>query len=112
MALKDTSTLSVPFQIVAEVHDIEGGGYWAEVTRFPGCVAQAETLEALKGNIVQAVEDWLIGAPVKSEDEARRLAEMQGIRAVADGSFPQPYNYMPPPSWNDEAAGNPAGVAG
>ena len=30
-----TSTLSVPFQILAEVHEIEGGGYWAEVRAFP-----------------------------------------------------------------------------
>ena len=44
-----TCTLSVPFPIIAEVHEIEGGGYWADVTRFPGCVAQAETIEALKG---------------------------------------------------------------
>jgi predicted RNase H-like HicB family nuclease len=102
MALTETSTLSVPFPITAEVHEIEGGGYWAEVTRFPGCVAQAETLEALKANIIQAVEDWLNGAPVKTEDEARRLAEMQGNAKLFDGSFPQPYNYLPPPSWNDE----------
>ena len=52
-----TCTLSVPLQIIAEVHEIDGGGYWAEVPRFPGCVAQAETIEALKENIVQAVED-------------------------------------------------------
>ena len=53
---------------IAEVHEIDGGGYWAEVPRFPGCVAQAETIEVLKENIVQAVEDWLNGSPVKTED--------------------------------------------
>src|SRR5437870_5165184 len=95
-------TLSVALQIMAEVHEIEGGGYWAEVPRFPGCVAQAETLEALKENIAQAVEDWLAGSPVKTEDEARQLAELQGSSARVDGSFPQPYGYLPPPSWIDE----------
>ncbi len=97
-----TCTLSVPLQIIAEVHEIEGGGFWAEVPRFPGCVAQAESIEALKENIVQAVEDWLNGSPVKTEDEARRLAEIQGSGNPVDDSFPQPYGYLPPSSWIDE----------
>jgi len=87
-----TCTLSVPLQIIAEVHEIDGGGYWAEVPRFPGCVAQAETIEALKENIVQAVEDWLNGSPVKTEDEARQLAEIQG------SSQPVDERIVPPPS--------------
>jgi predicted RNase H-like HicB family nuclease len=97
-----TCTLSIPLEIIAEVHEIEGGGYWAEVPRFPGCIAQAETIEALKENLVQAVEDWLTGLPVKTPEEARRLAEIQGGRAPVDAAFPQPYGYQPPPSWNDE----------
>jgi len=97
-----TCTLSVPLQIIAEVHEIDGGGYWAEVRRFPGCVAQGETIEALKANIVQAVEDWLAGSSVKTQDEARQLAEIQGSSPALDESFPQPYGYQPPPSWADE----------
>jgi predicted RNase H-like HicB family nuclease len=93
-----TLTLSVPLEIMAEVHEIEGGGYWAEVVRFPGCVAQGETIEALKENIIQAIEDWLAGSPVKTDDEARRLAEIQGSSAPIDESFPQPYGYDPPPA--------------
>jgi predicted RNase H-like HicB family nuclease len=97
-----TCTLSVPLQIVADVHEIEGGGFWAEVRRFPGCVAQAESIEELKINIAQAVDDWLNGSPIKTEDEARQLAEIQGSRHPVDESFPQPYGYRPPPSWTDE----------
>ncbi len=97
-----TRTFSVSFEIIAEVHEIEGGGYWAEVPRFPGCVAQAETIEALKENLVQAVEDWLAGSSLKTEDEARQLAEIQGSSEFVDESFPQPYGYLPPPSWTDE----------
>ena len=97
-----TRTLSIPLEIIAEVHEIEGGGYWAEVRRFPGCVAQAETIEVLKQNIAQAVEVWLTASPEKTEDEARRLAEIQGRSAVTDESYPQPYHYLPPPSWTDE----------
>jgi len=97
-----TRTLSIPIEIIAEVHEIEGGGYWAEVPRFPGCVAQAETIETLKENIAQAVEDWLTASPVKTEDEARRLAQIQGSSTIVEESHPQPYRYLPPPSWIDE----------
>jgi hypothetical protein len=40
-----TWTLSVLLEITAEIHEVQGGGSWAEVPRFPGCVAQAETME-------------------------------------------------------------------
>jgi predicted RNase H-like HicB family nuclease len=96
------STLSVPLEILAVVHEVEGGGYWAEVPRFPGCITQAETMEALKENLVQAIEDWLSGLPVKTSDEARKLAEIQGGRLPMDESYPRPNDYLPPPSWTDE----------
>jgi predicted RNase H-like HicB family nuclease len=96
-----TCTLNVPLKIVAEIHQIDGGGYWAEVPRFPGCIAQAETIEALKENIVQAVDDWLSGSPAKTEREAQQLAEIQGNSEPVDKSFPRPYSYRPPASWTD-----------
>ncbi len=89
-------------EIVADIHEIEGGGYWAEVPRLPGCVAQAESMETLKQNIIQAVDDWLNGMPVKTEDEARQLAELQGRSTPIEESFPQPNPYLPPASWADE----------
>ena len=97
-----TSTLTIPVKIVAEVHEIEGGGYWAEVPRFPGCVTQAETLEVLKENIVQAIEDWLSELPGKTENDARQLAEIQGLSKPVDETFPVPYSYSPPAGWNEE----------
>ena len=69
---------------------------------FPGCIAQAESIEALKANILQAVDDWLNGLPEKTADEARQLAEIQGSRRPVDEGFPQPNHYQPPPSWIDE----------
>ena len=95
------STLSVSVHILADVHEIEGGGYWAEVRRFPGCIAQAETLDALKENLVQAIEDWLNESPQKSEAEARQLAEIQGCTPL-DEAYPQPNPYQPPDSWTDD----------
>ena len=97
-----TATLSIPIEVTAVVHEIEGGGYWAEVPCFPGCVAQSETLEALRGNLLLAIGDWLAAAPVKTEAEAKQLAAIQGSRVPGDQSFPQPYDYLPPASWTDE----------
>jgi len=39
------STPSGPLYLTVDVHEIEGGGFWGEVRQFPGCIAQAETLE-------------------------------------------------------------------
>ena len=83
-----TSTLSVPVEITAVVHEIEGGGYWAEVPCFPGCIAQAETWEDLRRNILLAIGDWLAESPVKTEDQARQLAAIQGSSVPEGESFP------------------------
>jgi hypothetical protein len=60
------------------------------------------SIEGLKQNLVQAVEDWFDELPVKTEDEAGQLAETQGTRELVDQAFPQPYDDLPPRSWVDE----------
>ena len=95
------STLSVPLNVTVDVHEIEGGGYWGEVRQFPGCVAQAETLEGLKSSIILAIRDWWAEPGVQSEEAARELAAIQGSSAVPDGPYPLPYDYQPPPSWTE-----------
>jgi predicted RNase H-like HicB family nuclease len=97
-----TATLNVTIEVVAIVHSIEGGGFWAEVPCFPGCIAQAETLETLKENIRLAIDDWLADSPQKTEGEARQLAAIQGGGEPVDKTFPQPYDYLPPEGWNEE----------
>ena len=69
-------TISVPFK--ALYHDIEGGGYWAEIKELPGCVAQADDLETLEKNLIRAIADWFRERPEKTEEEARQLAAIQG----------------------------------
>jgi predicted RNase H-like HicB family nuclease len=91
-----TSTLTIPVKIIADVHEIEGGGYWAEVPCLPGCVAQAKTRERLEENIAQAIEDWMSDSTVKTEDEARKLAKIQGLSKPIDEAFPISYSYSPP----------------
>ena len=41
------------------IHKADEGGFWAEVPSLPGCVAQGETVEELRGNIREAIEGWL-----------------------------------------------------
>jgi predicted RNase H-like HicB family nuclease len=95
------STLSVPISLTVDVHEIEGGGFWGEVRLFPGCVAQAETLEALASSIRLAIEDWWAEPGVKTEETARELAAIQGNREIPDGPYPLSYDYQAPPSWTE-----------
>ena len=46
-------------EFAAIVHAAEEGGYWAEVPRLPGCATQADTLEELLQNLLEAIEGWL-----------------------------------------------------
>jgi predicted RNase H-like HicB family nuclease len=89
-------------QIIVLVHEVEGGGCWAEVPSMPGCILQAETMEALQANVAQAIADWSGETPEKTEAEAKQLASIQGSSEPADKSFPVPYDYSAPPSWTDE----------
>lgn len=93
-------TVNIPFKVTP--HEIEGGGYWAEIEELPGCVAQANTLEELEANLAQAALDWLRETPEKTEEDARQLAEIQGVPFKEDDSYPQPYVYREPVGWTEE----------
>jgi predicted RNase H-like HicB family nuclease len=41
------------------VHEVEEGGYWAEVPTLPGCATQGETLQELMRNLAEAIAGWL-----------------------------------------------------
>jgi hypothetical protein len=92
------STLSVPLNLTVDVdvHEIEGGGLWGEVRQFPGCVAQAETLEELEKSIVLAIRDWWAKPGVKTEEVARELAAIQGSGEIPPGPYPLRYDDQPP----------------
>jgi len=96
------TTIKVNVPVTAVPREMDGGGYWAEVKELPGCVAQAETLPDLEKNLSQAVLDWLQESPEKTEDEARRLAEIQGRSDSSGAPYPQPNPYLPPPDWVEE----------
>jgi len=98
------SILNLPVHVTirAVVHEIEGGGFWAEVSSMPGCVAQAETLATLERNLRQAIEDWWAELPEKTEAEGLQLAAIQGDNGPLTDSDPQSYPYLPPPSWVED----------
>jgi predicted RNase H-like HicB family nuclease len=93
-------TISVSFK--ALYHDIEGGGYWAEIKELPGCVAQADDLETLEKNLIRAIADWFRERPEKTEEEARELAAIQGTTFKEGGLYPEPYDYSTPSDWVEE----------
>jgi predicted RNase H-like HicB family nuclease len=45
--------------IRSEVHKAEEGGFWAEVPALPGCMTQADNMEELRLNLLEAVALWL-----------------------------------------------------
>lgn len=54
-------------EIRAIVHEAEEGGYWAEVPAIPGCATQADSLDELARNLIEAIEGCLatLQAPFK-----------------------------------------------
>ena len=38
--------------------ELDEGGFWAEVHELPGCVAQGETLDELRRNVLNAIQAW------------------------------------------------------
>jgi predicted RNase H-like HicB family nuclease len=66
--------------IQAVIHQAEEGGYWAEVPSLPGCFTQAETLEEIRSNLLEAIQGWTEAA----EERARRQLDAQSsILALA-----------------------------
>ncbi|MBI5714028.1 MAG: type II toxin-antitoxin system HicB family antitoxin [Chloroflexi bacterium] len=59
-------------KITVIVHEVEEGGYWAEVPAIPGCATQGETMEELLGNMREAIAGCLsvnVEAPNLSETD-------------------------------------------
>ena len=38
----------------------EDGRYWAEIPAMPGCITVADTLDELRGNLLEAAQCWLL----------------------------------------------------
>ena len=95
------STISIPFTLTVDVHEIDGGGFYGEVRQLPGCLAQADTLEGLAEAIRDAVRDYFAEPGIQTEQTARELAAIQGTAAIPEGPYPLRYDYQPPPSWTE-----------
>jgi predicted RNase H-like HicB family nuclease len=46
-------------EIKVVVHEVEEGGFWAEVPAIPGCATQGETMDELFRNLNEAIEGCL-----------------------------------------------------
>jgi predicted RNase H-like HicB family nuclease len=95
------STLTIPFPLTVDVHEIDGGGFYGEVRQLPGCLAQADSLESLTEAIQEAIRDYFAEPGVQTEQTARELAAIQGSSEIPDGPYPLPYDYRPPASWTE-----------
>lgn len=55
--------------VKAIIHEVEDGGYWAEVPALPGCATQGDNMEELLANLREAIEGCLsvdIETPLQS----------------------------------------------
>lgn len=63
-------------KIKAIVHEVEEGGFWAEVPTIAGCAAEGETVEDAVKNLHKAIELCLSVELVPSErDTTERVVE-------------------------------------
>ena len=62
----------------------EEGRYWAEIPAMPGCFTVADTLDELRGNLIEAAQCWLLtSADMENyrKNDRRRITATR--RAVA-----------------------------
>jgi predicted RNase H-like HicB family nuclease len=52
-------TLAFPVTLEAVVEPEAEGGFSASVPSLPGCFTEAETLDELQANLIEAAEGWL-----------------------------------------------------
>jgi predicted RNase H-like HicB family nuclease len=53
----------------------EEGGYWAKVAELPGCVTQGETIDEIRINVVDAIEEFLHARSFSGEEPPPAVAE-------------------------------------
>lgn len=95
------STLTVPFSLTVDVHEIDGGGFYGEVRQLPGCLAQADTIDDLADAIREAIRDYFAEPGIQTEQTARALADIQGADTIPPGPYPLRREYQPPDWWTE-----------
>ena len=70
------------------VYEAEEGGYWAEVLDLPGCVAQAETLDALRAQLPDAIAAYIETKRELGEEPEPASAFTWSLRVEGSGLAP------------------------
>src|ERR1700728_4222096 len=69
--------VGVAMKIKVVVHEVEEGGYWAEVPAIPGCATQGETFEELLENLYEAIEGCLsVDVEKPKRGQKKRVVEI------------------------------------
>jgi len=59
------------------IHEVEEGGYWAEVPAIEGCMTQGDTFDELLQNLYEAVEGCLsVDIEEPTDTEKSRIVEI------------------------------------
>ena len=78
-------TASEPPIYTVAVYEAEEGGYWAEVLDLPGCVAQGETLDALRAQLPDAITAYIETKRELGEEPEPASAFTWSLRVGDDG---------------------------
>jgi predicted RNase H-like HicB family nuclease len=65
----------VKYTVLVYEAEPDEGGYWAKVAELPGCVTQGETIDEIRENIVDAIEEYVHAQAVLGEEPAPQVAE-------------------------------------
>jgi predicted RNase H-like HicB family nuclease len=76
----DSKKSVVKIKIV--VHEVEEGGFWAEVPAIPGCATQGDSVEELMQNLYDAIE----GCLPPEHGGVERMLELQAITNLGETS--------------------------
>jgi predicted RNase H-like HicB family nuclease len=75
-ARAETAAPPVIIEVVVRIHAVAireaGGRYSVAVPALPGCVTQADNIEGIQANVIEAVEGWLGASHDLHKDEAVR----------------------------------------
>jgi predicted RNase H-like HicB family nuclease len=63
------------FTVLVYEAESEEGGYWAKVAELPGCYTQGETIDEIRENVRDAIEEYLHALEVTGQPRPQPVSE-------------------------------------
>lgn len=63
------------YTVLVYAGEPDEGGYWAKVVELPDCITQGETIEEIRENVVDAIEEYLHAQAFAGNEPPPSIAE-------------------------------------